>query len=132
GFNFRLAPPIRRLGVPVIYYVSPQIWASRAGRLATMRAIADRVLVIFPFEVPIYEKGGVPVEFVGHPLIDLTKPSAGRDPFLAARGLRPSAPTGAGLPGSRPDEVSRILPTLVAAAGLIRYAVPDVQFVVAR
>jgi len=132
GFNFRLAPPIRRLGVPVIYYVSPQIWASRAGRLATMRAIADRVLVIFPFEVPIYEKGGVPVEFVGHPLIDLTKPSAGRDPFLAARGLRPSAPTVAVLPGSRPNEVSRILPTLVAAAGLIRYAVPDVQFVIAR
>ena len=132
GFNFRLAPPIRKLGVPVIYYVSPQIWASRAGRLATMRTIADRVLVIFPFEAPIYEKGGVPVEFVGHPLIDLVKPSAGRDPFLAARGLRPSAPTVAMLPGSRPNEVSRILPTLVAAAALIRHAVPDVQFVVAR
>jgi lipid-A-disaccharide synthase len=119
GFNFRLAPPIRKLGVPVIYYVSPQIWASRAGRLATMRTIADRVLVIFPFEAPIYEKGGVPVEFVGHPLIDLVKPSAGRDPFLAARGLRPSAPTVAMLPGSRPNEVSRILPTLVAAAALM-------------
>lgn len=132
GFNFRLAPSIKRLGVPVIYYISPQIWASRPGRLETMRTIADRVLVIFPFEAAIYERGGVPVEFVGHPLIDLTKPSAGRDAFLAARGLRPSAPTVAMLPGSRPNEVSRILPTLVAAAGLIREAVPDVQFVVAR
>jgi lipid-A-disaccharide synthase len=132
GFNFRLAPAIKRLGVPVIYYISPQIWASRPGRLATMRAIADRVLVIFPFEAAIYEHGGVPVEFVGHPLIDLTKPSVSRDSFLAARGLRPSAATVAILPGSRPNEVSCILPTLVAAAGLIRQAVPDVQFVVAR
>ena len=132
GFNFRLAPPIKRLGVPVVYYVSPQIWASRPGRLATMRAIADRVLVIFPFEVPIYEKGGVPVEFVGHPLIDLTTPSASRDRFLAGQGLRPLAPTVAILPGSRANEVSRILPTLAAAAELIRRDVPDVQFVVAR
>jgi lipid-A-disaccharide synthase len=132
GFNFRLAPAIKRLGVPVIYYISPQIWASRPGRLATMRAIADRVLVIFPFEAAIYEHGGVPVEFVGHPLIDLTKPSVRRDSFLTARGLRPSAATVAILPGSRPNEVSCILPTLVAAAGLIQQAVPDVQFVVAR
>jgi lipid-A-disaccharide synthase len=132
GFNFRLAPAIKRLGVPVIYYISPQIWASRPGRLATMRAIADRVLVIFPFEAAMYEHGGVPVEFVGHPLIDLTKRSVSRDSFLAARGLRPSAATVAMLPGSRPNEVSCILPTLVAAAGLIRQAVPDVQFVVAR
>jgi lipid-A-disaccharide synthase len=132
GFNFRLAPAIKRLGVPVIYYISPQIWASRPGRLATMRRIADRVLVIFPFEAAIYEHGGVPVEFVGHPLIDLTKRSASRDSFLAARGLRPSATTVAMLPGSRPNEVSCILPTLVAAAELIRQAVPDVQFVVAR
>ena len=132
GFNFRLAPAIRRLGVPVVYYISPQIWASRAGRLATMRAIADRVLVIFPFEAAIYEKGGVPVEFVGHPLIDLARPSATRERFLADRGLAPSAPTVAILPGSRPNEVSRILPALAAAAGLIRQTVPGVQFVVAR
>jgi lipid-A-disaccharide synthase len=132
GFNFRLAPAIKRLGVPVIYYISPQIWASRPGRLATMRRIADRVLVIFPFEAAIYEQGGVPVEFVGHPLIDLTKPSVSRDSFLAAGGLRPSAATVAILPGSRPNEVSCILPTLVAAAELIRQAVPEVQFVVAR
>jgi lipid-A-disaccharide synthase len=131
GFNFRLAPSIRRLGVPVIYYISPQIWASRAGRLATIRAIADRVLVIFPFEAPIYERGGVPVEFVGHPLIDLAKPSATREQFLAARGLVPSAPTVALLPGSRPNEVSRILPDLAAAARIIRREIPGAQFVVA-
>jgi len=132
GFNFRLAPAIKRLGVPVIYYISPQIWASRPGRLATMRAIADRVLVIFPFEAAIYERGGVPVEFVGHPLIDLAKPSATRERFLAGLGLTPSAPTVAILPGSRPHEVSRILPDLAAAARRIRREVPAAQFVVAR
>ena len=132
GFNFRLAPAIRKLGVPVIYYISPQIWASRPGRLATMRAIADRVLVIFPFEASIYEQGGVPVEFVGHPLIDLAKPSAPRDAFLRGLKLSPSAPTVAILPGSRPNEVSRILPGLAAAARLILRDVPAAQFIVAR
>ena len=131
-FNFRLAPPIKRLGVPVIYYISPQIWAWRPGRLATIRKIADCVLVIFPFEESIYREGGVPVEFVGHPLVDLAKPSAGREAFLSARGLSPEAPTVAILPGSRPNEVSRILPDLVAAAGQIRAAVPAAQFIVAR
>ena len=131
-FNFRLAPPIKRLGVPVIYYISPQIWAWRPGRLATIRKIADCVLVIFPFEESIYREGGVPVEFVGHPLVDLAKPSAGREAFLSARGLSPSAPTVAILPGSRPNEVSRILPDLVAAARQIRAAVPAAQFIVAR
>ena len=132
GFNFRLAPAIKRLGVPVIYYISPQIWASRPGRLATIRAIADRMLVIFPFEVQIYADGGVPVEFVGHPLIDLAKPAATRERFLADRQLTPSAPTVAILPGSRPNEVSRILPDLAAAARLIARDIPGAQFVVAR
>ncbi len=132
GFNFRLAPAIRRLGVPVIYYISPQIWASRPGRLATIRHIADRVLVIFPFEEPIYVKGGVPVEFVGHPLIDLAKPATTRESFLSSLGLTPPAPTVAILPGSRPNEVSRILPDLMSAAHLIRRDVAAAQFVVAR
>jgi lipid-A-disaccharide synthase len=90
------------------------------------------VLVIFPFEAAIYENGGVPVEFVGHPLIDLAKPSATRERFLADRGLTPSAPTVAILPGSRPNEISRILPDLAAAARLIRRDIPAAQFVVAR
>ena len=132
GFNFRLAPAIKALGVPVVYYISPQIWASRPKRIDTIRRIADRMLVIFPFEAAIYEQGGVPVEFVGHPLIDLAKPAAPRERFLAGRGLTPSAATVAILPGSRPNEVSRILPDLVAAAGLIAGAVPGAQFVVAR
>ncbi|MBI4487277.1 MAG: lipid-A-disaccharide synthase, partial [Acidobacteria bacterium] len=114
------------------YYISPQIWAWRAGRLKTIREIADRVLVIFPFEEPMYRDGGVPVEFVGHPLIDLATPSAPREPFLRAHGLSPDAPAVAILPGSRPNEVRRILPDLIGAAELIRARVPAAQFVVAR
>jgi lipid-A-disaccharide synthase len=131
-FNFRLARRVKRLGVPVVYYIAPQIWAWRASRLETIRAIADLVLVIFPFEESIYRDAGVPVEFVGHPLIDLVKPSATREQFLSAHGLSPSAPTVAILPGSRPNEVSRILPDLLSAAARIQPAVPQAQFVVAR
>ena len=131
-FNFRLARAIKRLRIPVVYYISPQIWAWRPGRLATMRRIADRVLVIFPFEEELYRSGGIPVEFVGHPLIDLAAPTAPRDTFLASRGLTPAAPTIAILPGSRPNEVSRILPDLLASIPIIRAAVPGAQFIVAR
>ncbi len=131
-FNFRLAPQVRKLGVPIVYYISPQIWAWRAARLNTIRAFADRVLVIFPFEEAIYREGGVPVEFVGHPLVDLCAPTATREQFLAASGLAPNRPTIAVLPGSRPNEVARILPDLVAAAARINTAVPDAQFLVAR
>jgi lipid-A-disaccharide synthase len=131
-FNFSLARRVKKLGIRVIYYISPQIWAWRPGRLKTIRAVADRVLVIFPFEVEIYRAKGVPVEFVGHPLVDLAQPSVSRSLFLAGHGLSPDAPTVALLPGSRSNEVSRILPDLARAAGLIRARVPDVQFVIAR
>jgi lipid-A-disaccharide synthase len=131
-FNFRLAPRIKRLGVPVIYYIGPQIWAWRKGRLNAIRRFAERVLVIFPFEERIYREGGVPVEFVGHPLLDLVTTSAPRAAFLQSHGLVAAAPTVALLPGSRPNEVARILPDLAAAAGRIRAALPAAQFLVAR
>jgi lipid-A-disaccharide synthase len=131
-FNLRLAARIKRLGIPIIYYVSPQIWAWRASRLETIRRLADRVLVIFPFEESIYAKAGIPVEFVGHPLIDLATPTAPRDRFLRGLGFAADAPTVAILPGSRPNEVDRILRDLVDAARQIETSVPHVQFVVAR
>jgi lipid-A-disaccharide synthase len=132
GFNHKLARSVAKQGVPIVYYVSPQLWATRPWRLRTMREIATRVLVIFPFEEQIYRNASVPVEFVGHPLVDLATPSASRAEFLTHLGLLPDAPTVAILPGSRPGEVSRILPDLAAAAGLVRAQVPGVQFVVAR
>jgi lipid-A-disaccharide synthase len=132
GFNVRLARDIKRLGVPVIYYVSPQIWAWRPGRMKAIRAIADRVLVIFPFEEALYRDAGVPVEFVGHPLIDLVQTGVSRAAFLEQLGLDSNQPTVALLPGSRTSELRRILPTLAVAARQIQERVPAVQFVIAR
>lgn len=131
-FNFRLAARVKRLGIPVVYYISPQLWAWRPGRMKTMRRVADRVLVIFPFEERLYRNAGVSVEFVGHPLIDLAGRSRPRSEFLSAQGLDPTAPTVAILPGSRPNEVARILSDLLQARSLIRASVPSAQFVVAR
>lgn len=132
GFNSRLARDIRKLGIPVVYYVSPQVWAWRSGRIKRIRENADRVLVIFPFEAAIYEQAGVPVEFVGHPLVDVARAAVDRRQLLESLGLDAAKPTVAILPGSRTSELRRILPTLMDAAVRLRAAVPDVQFVVAR
>lgn len=131
-FNFRLAAAIRRLGVPVVYYVGPQLWAWRPGRIRTIARVADLVLPIFPFEHAIYERAGIPVEFVGHPLVDLIHVSEGRQPFFAGLGLDPGAPTVALLPGSRRNEVGAILPVLARGIDRITAQVPAAQFVVAR
>lgn len=130
-FNFRLMAGIRRLGIPIVYYVSPQLWAWRPGRMKTMQASVDRVLVIFPFEERIYQDAGVDVRFVGHPLVDAARAGDSRSAFLAAHGLAPDAPTVALLPGSRRNEVEHTAPAFVAAMPLIRTRVPGVQFTVA-
>jgi lipid-A-disaccharide synthase len=131
-FNFRLAAAVRKLGVPVVYYISPQLWAWRRGRMKTMRRIADRVLVIFPFEEAIYRDAGVPVQWVGHPLLDLATPPRPRRTFLAGLQLDPDRPVVALLPGSRRNELHAILPDLVAAATIVRARLPNVQWLVAR
>ena len=120
------------MGIPVIHYISPQVWAWRPGRIRLIRAVTRKMLVIFPFESTIYQDAGVPVEFVGHPLIDLAHAQTPRDLFLSGLGLDPAAPVVGVLPGSRTSELRRILPTLVEAAQLIRQRVPRAQFVVAR
>jgi len=132
GFNVRLARDIKKLGIPVVYYVSPQIWAWRPGRIKAIREIADRMLVIFPFEESIYRDAGVPVEFVGHPLIDLVRTDLPRATLLGRLGLNLDEPTIALLPGSRTGELRRILPTLIAAAARIRTTMPTAQFIIAR
>jgi lipid-A-disaccharide synthase len=130
-FNFRLMAALHGLGIPVVYYISPQLWAWRAGRMQTMKRFVSRVLVIFPFEEELYRKEGVPVEFVGHPLVDLVRVRQPRAALLREHGLDPTAPTVALLPGSRGNELRRIIPEMAASLPLIRARVPDVQFVVA-
>jgi len=131
-FNFTLARALKRRGVPVVYYISPQLWAWRRGRMQTMRRIADRVLVIFPFEEAIYRDAGIPVQFVGHPLLELTPAPQPRNAFLARVGLDPNRPVIALLPGSRRNEVRAILPDLSRAVALIRSRLADAQVLVAR
>ena len=131
-FNFRLARAVGALGIPVVYYISPQLWAWRPGRMTTMRRIADRVLVIFPFEEAIYREAGVAVQWVGHPMLDVARQSGPRREFLCRHGLDPANPVVALLPGSRRNELREILPGLIAAARLIRDRLPEVQFLLAR
>jgi lipid-A-disaccharide synthase len=132
-FNFRLLPAMQAQGIPIVYYVSPQLWAWRPKRIETLRRYVNRMLVIFPFETAIYEKAGVPVEFVGHPLVDLVATKHDdRASWLRARGLDAARPVVAFLPGSRGNEVTRILPVLADAAPIIASRVPGAQFLVAR
>jgi len=131
-FNFRLLKAMRALGIPVVYYISPQLWAWRPGRIDTIKKYVDRMLVIFPFEEELYRKAGVPVEFVGHPLVDLAVPSRDRQTTLRAAGLDPEKPVVALLPGSRPNELHQILPTLAESAVMMSRDQPGVQFLIAR
>jgi lipid-A-disaccharide synthase len=131
-FNFRLGQAVHRLGIPVVYYISPQLWAWRPGRIEAMKQFVDLVLPIFPFEEALYRDAGIPVEMVGHPLIDLLGPPVDRLAFLRDIGFEASRPVVALLPGSRPNELEAILPDMIAAARLVARDVPGVQFVLAR
>ena len=131
-FNFRLMSRVKRLGIPVIYYISPQLWAWRSGRIRQMKRFVDRVLPIFPFEPAIYERQGMDVRFVGHPLIDLARPAFTREEFLTRLKLDPSKPVMALLPGSRTNELTRLAPVMAHALPSIAARVPGVQFIVAR
>jgi lipid-A-disaccharide synthase len=128
-FNLRLGKRVKDAGVPVIYYVSPQVWAWREGRLKQLRKLVNKMLVIFPFEEEVYRKAGVDVEFVGHPLVDTVRATKSKEEFCAFYKLDPRNPLLALLPGSRPKEVRFILPTLCEAATLISRRKPDTQFV---
>jgi lipid-A-disaccharide synthase len=130
--NFRLAAAVRRLGIPVIYYIPPQIWAWRRRRMKVMKHVADQVLVIFPFVERIYRDAGVPARFVGHPLVDLARAQEPKEVFRREIGLDASRPVVALLPGSRPNEVGRLLPVMRDAARDISTRLPGTQFVIAR
>ncbi len=128
-FNLRLAKKLKREGIKVIYYISPQLWAWRRGRIKAIRKFVDKMLVILPFEEAFYQTHGVDVEFVGHPLLEDFRPPQDRPAFEARLGLDPARPTVALLPGSRRKEVDYILPTLLQSARRILSRTPA-QFLV--
>jgi lipid-A-disaccharide synthase len=132
GFNLRFAAQARIMRTPVLYYISPQVWAWGKRRVKKIARIVDKMLVIFPFEVDLYEKAGVNVEFVGHPLIDAVKVNTSRKVFFKTLNLDPEKPTMGLLPGSRNQEISRLLPEMIAALHLLRKKQPDLQFLLGK
>ncbi len=128
-FNLRLARVAKKHGVKVLYYISPQVWAWRSGRVHTIARRVDHMAVVFPFEVPFYERAGVPVTFVGHPLLDSVCPSADRSALQREFGLDPARMTVGLFPGSRRSELRSLFPTILATARLLRERHPDLQFV---
>jgi len=115
-WNFRLAKQLHRRGIPVVYYVSPQLWAWRKGRLKLVQRYVSKMLVIFPFEREFYAQNGVQAEFVGHPLSKLELPGVSREDFAARWGLDSSRRWVALLPGSRRKELRLNLPAMLGAA----------------
>jgi lipid-A-disaccharide synthase len=114
--HFRLAEELHRLGIPVVFFVSPQLWAWKKHRIELVRKYIDRMLVIFPFEEAFYRQHGVKAEFVGHPLAETELPTIGREEFAAANGLDPAKAWIGLLPGSRAKEIRDNLPEMMAAA----------------
>jgi len=130
SFNLRLAKRLKRQGIPVIYFVSPQIWAWKKWRIKKIKRCVDKMLCLFDFEEEIYRKAGVPVEYVGHPLVDVAGSRHTREEFFSRAGLDPNLPTVALLPGSRKTEVTSNLPTMLDAATRLALSRP-IQFAVA-
>jgi lipid-A-disaccharide synthase len=128
-FNLRLAAKLKKLGIPVVYYVSPTIWAWRQGRAKKIAKVVDRMLCILPFEERFYEGTGVSARFVGHPFAEKPAPQA-PEAYRATLGLPAGRTTLALVPGSRPSELARIFPAMLDAAERLRASRPDVQFVV--
>ncbi|MDD8016555.1 MAG: lipid-A-disaccharide synthase [Acidobacteriota bacterium] len=127
-FNLRLAKKLRRIGLPVLYYVSPTVWAWRPGRLRTIARYVSRMMLIFPFEEEIYKKRAIPAVYVGHPLREMIRRNLGRGQFLAKYGLDPARRIVTLLPGSRRSEIERHMPILAETLPLISREIP-VQWV---
>lgn len=127
-----MAPLAKRHGVPVLYYISPQLWAWGGWRMRYVKRFVDRMVVFFPFEEALYREAGVPVTWVGHPLADEARPSCSREEAFTRFGLNRWRRTVGLLPGSRDDEVRRHLPLMLAAAAKIAWHMPGVQFLLVK
>jgi lipid-A-disaccharide synthase len=117
--NFRLARQLKRLGVPVVWFVSPQLWAWKRSRLRLVQQLVDRMMVIFPFESAFYRARGVAAEFVGHPLAAFPLPTISREAYATQHGLDPAKQWIALLPGSRQSEIHKNLPKILQAAAIL-------------
>jgi lipid-A-disaccharide synthase len=122
GTHLGVARRLKHAGIPVGYFIGPQIWAWRPGRVRTVKRLVERMVVIFPFEEQLYQEAGVPVDFVGHPLVDVVRPTQSRQDFAAQNGLDLARPMVAVLPGSRRSEIARNFPTILDGCARIACA----------
>jgi lipid-A-disaccharide synthase len=129
GFNLRLAEAVHKRGIKIFYYVSPQVWASRRGRISKIKKYVNKMAVILPFEVDTYKQENFPVDYVGHPLLDLVKTNYSRAEAQEKFSLSENKTTIALLPGSRISEVEKLLPEIMQAAVILAQTIPDIQFV---
>ncbi len=132
GFNMKLAKVAHDKGIPVVSYIAPSAWAWNKGRAKNVAKIVDKVACIFPFEYDVYKEAGAPVEFVGHPLLDIVKPAWERTEAEAWVGKHPGHPLVLLMPGSRLMEIEKMLPNLLAGAKLLKKQLPEVQFAMPR
>jgi lipid-A-disaccharide synthase len=131
GTHLGVARRMKQMDVPVGYFIGPQIWAWRAGRVRIVKRRVNRMLVIFPFEEKIYREAGVPVNFVGHPLVDVVRPSMTRAEFAAVHKLDPNKPILTILPGSRQNEILQNYGRILSACERLKRGTPNLQFVLA-
>lgn len=132
GFNLLLAKTARRLGIPVLFYISPQVWAWRSGRIRKIAQRVDHMAVIFPFEVPYYADAGVSVRYVGHPLVGKVLPDLTHEEARERLGIDPGRKTVGLFPGSRSSEVSQVLDELLLTAQQMSQQNPGLQFLLSR
>jgi lipid-A-disaccharide synthase len=131
GTHLGVARRLKQIGVPVGYFIGPQVWAWRAGRVRIIKRRVNRMVVIFPFEEKIYREAGVPVNFVGHPLVDVVRPTMSRTEFAALHNLNPNKPIVAILPGSRRNEIRQNYGRVLEACERLIRADKGLQFVLA-
>ena len=132
GFNMKLAKLAHDKGIPVVSYIAPSAWAWNKGRAKNVAKIVDKVACIFPFEYDVYKEAGAPVEFVGHPLVDIVHPTMERAEAEAWVGKEPGRPLVLLMPGSRLMEIERMLDVILEGAKLLQKQMPQVQFAMPR
>lgn len=129
GFNLHMAKQAKKAGIKVLYYVSPQIWAWRYSRIKKIKKYVDHMAVLFPFEEELYQRENISVSLVGHPLIDIAVPSLSREKVYQKFGLSAETPIISLFPGSRYQEITRLLPVIISATRFIKRRIPNAQLV---
>lgn len=132
GFNLRFAKRLKKLGIPILYYIAPQVWAWGANRIPKMARLLDHLAVVFPFEEQIFSSQGLPTTFVGHPLLEVLCTHISRDEFFQQQNLPKEVRVLGLLPGSRRKEVEKLLPDMLLTAQRLSTSIPALKVVIAQ